>query len=308
MKLFFNRPWPARELRRLARENQGKPLSILDDVVFKTMLSADNNEAREALRSLLSACIHREVVGVKVLNNELLPAHLAAKTARLDVHVTFNDGEVADLEMQIGQSDDDLKARATAYTAMIQAGQVRRGKQYSETKRVYQIFFLNCVLFKGSDKVPRRYGYREEKEGDLLTNTVEIIFYEMPKLKQRVQDFLAGKTGTETLQDDEKWCIYMKYRHEEQAKPLIQELCQREAGIMQAEKSLGKVSRSYQKYIREMNIAKNEMERWYKNKAAREAGQTEKALEIARKMKDKGLSVAEIIDITGLSMEAVEKL
>jgi len=213
-------------------------------------------------------------------------------------------GEVADLEMQIGQSGDDLKARSTVYAAMIQAGQARRGKEYSETKRTYQIFFLNCVLFKGSDKVPRRYGYREETEGDLLTNTVEIIFYELPKLKQRVQDYLAGKTATEALREDEKWCIYMKYRHQGQAEPLIQELCRREAGIMQAERSLGKVSRSYQKYIREMNIAKNEMERWYKNKAAR----NEEKLEIARKLKARSRPLSEIAEDTGLSLEAVENL
>ena len=115
----------------------------------------------------------------------------------------------------------------------------------------------------------------------------------------------------------------MKYRHEEQAEPLIQELCQREAGIMLAERSLGKVSRSYQKYIREMNIAKNEMERWYKNKAAREAGRVEgkvegleeglakghaDKLEIARKMKTRGRSLSEIVEDTGLPLEAVEKL
>ena len=81
---------------------------------------------------------------------------------------------------------------------------------------------------------------------------------------------------------------------------------------MQAEKSLGKVSRSYQKYIRQMNIAKNEMERWYKNKAAREAGHAEgradEKLEIARKMKARGRSLPEIVEDTGLSLEAVEKL
>jgi 3-phenylpropionate/cinnamic acid dioxygenase small subunit len=33
----------------------------------------------------------------------------------------------------------------------------------------------------------------EEEEHDRLTDATEIIFYEMPKLEQRVQDMLAGK-------------------------------------------------------------------------------------------------------------------
>jgi hypothetical protein len=106
MNNLFKRYRFSRELKRLAKENtaQGKPLSILEDAVFKAMLPADNEDSREALRSLLSACTHREVSTVQVLNNYLVPAHLDAKTTRLHVHVTFNDGETADLEMQIGRA------------------------------------------------------------------------------------------------------------------------------------------------------------------------------------------------------------
>jgi predicted transposase/invertase (TIGR01784 family) len=213
MITFFRRSRLSGALKRLARQNAAsdKPLSVMDDAVFKAVLASDNEDSREALRRLLSACIGREVAAVRVLNNELIPAHMAAKAARLDVNVTFNDGEVADLEMQVGKSDDDLKRRAALYSAALLSGQSKRGKSYKEIKRVYQIFFLNCVLFPGSGRLPRRYSYREEKEGDRLTEAVEIIFYELPKLEQRVRDYFAGKAGTETLREDEKWCIYMRY-------------------------------------------------------------------------------------------------
>ena len=93
----------SRELKRLAKENaeQDKPLCIMDNVVFKAMLASDTKESQEALRHLLSACTRREVSGVQVRNSELLPAHLGGKSPRLDVNVTFNDGEAANLEMQI---------------------------------------------------------------------------------------------------------------------------------------------------------------------------------------------------------------
>ena len=75
MKILFGKSLLARELKKLARENQGKPLSILDDVVFKAMLSSNNEDSREALRSLLSVCTRREVSAVRILNNELLPVY-----------------------------------------------------------------------------------------------------------------------------------------------------------------------------------------------------------------------------------------
>ena len=121
MKTPFHQFRLAGELKRLARElaAEDKPLSILNDTVFKVMLSSDTEDSREALRSLLSACTRREISAVQVVNNDLVPAYLGSKSPRLDVHVTFNDGEVADLEMQLGKPGDDLRIRAIEYTAML---------------------------------------------------------------------------------------------------------------------------------------------------------------------------------------------
>jgi predicted transposase/invertase (TIGR01784 family) len=296
----------------MAKENdaEGKPLSVLDDGVFKAMLTTNSDESRGAFRSLLSACIHREVSAVQIVNNELIPPLLTAKSARLDVHVTFNNGEAADLEMQLSKTDDDLRDRAEVYTAKLLAAQARKGKRYNETPRVYQIFFLNCVLYPGSTRFPRRYGYREEKEYDRLSNVSEIIFYELPKLEQRVREVLEGKVEPETLSEEEKWCIFMRYRHEKKATELIKELCREEEGIMLAEKTVTKVSRSYRKFARDLAIWKNEYEReatpYHEGKAEGEtAGKAEASLEIARKMKAAGRPSDEIMEFTGLSAEII---
>jgi len=57
MNKLLKRYWFLKELKRLAKENyaQGKPLCIMDDIVFKAMLSSDTKDSREALRHLLSA-------------------------------------------------------------------------------------------------------------------------------------------------------------------------------------------------------------------------------------------------------------
>jgi len=316
-------------------KNDGEtPLNVMEDVVFKAMLTSDTDVSREALRRLLCACTRREVSAVRVTNNDLVPPHKEAKGPRLDVHVTFNDGESANLEIQINKTDDDLKARAELYASMLLSAQSRRGQKYKDIKRVYQIFFLNHVIFPDSNKMPQRFGYREETEHHRLSEISEIIFYELPKLERRVREITAGETAikTDCLSEEEKWCIFMRYRHKKRAARLVEKLYREEEGIMLAEKAVEGISRDYLKFAREMAEAKNRMERQYRiYKAEKEAmerglaqgkaqglkqgleqglekGHTDEKLEVARKMKDMGFPVAQVAKVTGLSQKTVKAL
>jgi hypothetical protein len=89
---------------------------------------------------------------------------------------------------------------------------------------------------------------------------VEIIFYELPKLKEKVRRVLEGVEGVENLSLEEKWCIYLKYHEEEGKSPLIEKLCLEEAGIMSAEKVLYEVSAEYEEWARALFREKAEMD------------------------------------------------
>jgi predicted transposase/invertase (TIGR01784 family) len=324
MKNLFNHRRSNKEPQRPAGEKAAKSeiLNIMDDTVFKAMLTAETEESYEALRSLLSACTRRPVSHVQVTNSELLPAYPGGKKPHLDIHVLFNDGEAADLEMQVKITDDDLKARAELYTAMLISRQARKGQMYKNVKRVYQIFFLNCVLFPESRKMPQRFSYREETEHYQLNDRSEIVFYELPKLEQRVQDITGRIVNVKTkdLPEEEKWCIFMRYQHEERAAELIQKLYREEEGIMWAQEAVNGIDRDYLESIREMSEIKAqwdlELELDTAKKEGRKKGmeegkaegQTEKALEVAQKMKTMGLPIAQVAEATGLSLETVENL
>jgi predicted transposase/invertase (TIGR01784 family) len=162
--------------------------------------------------------------------------------------------------MQLGKSDDDLKARSVVYGASLLSGKARKGEPYAQVKRVYQIFFLNCVIFPQSGKIPRRYFFMEETEHDKLNELIEIIYYELSKLDGLVREYLAGNGGRERfgrLSAEKKWCIYLKYRKEEAAEGLITALCREEEGIMKAERELRKASRDEEKWARALFREKN---------------------------------------------------
>ncbi|GHV43073.1 hypothetical protein AGMMS49546_23610 [Spirochaetia bacterium] len=204
---------------------------------------------------------------------------------------------------------------------------MKRGEKYREAKRVYQIFFLNCELFPGSDKVPRRYFAMEETEHDKLSQDLEIIIYEMPKLKQVVKAYFEGRVELKNLSPEQKWCIYFRYKGNEKMESLIQELCKQEEGIMRADRALSKISRDQEKWAKALFREKAAMDYSSGLYAAGKAGEErgiatgyqraeakytklleEKDRETARKMKDDGLPTDKIITYTGLSLEEIKKL
>ena len=312
MKLLLPFTRSYRETKRLASENaaRAKPLNPTLDFVFKTLFSGKDEDSREALRLLLSSCIHRQVLDLQLQNTEMLPGFLMGKVFCLDIHVTFNDGEQADIEMQVNRSDDDLKARSLIYASRLLESQLERGERFRQAKRVYVIFFLDFVLFPQSDKVPRRYVFMEETEHDRLNELIEVIYYEMPKTADAVREYFEGKETLKTLPTEQKWCIYFKYRVEEGMEPLIDELRREEEGIMRADRALKKIERDREKRARAIFWDNQRLVRNSDMRAAKEEGLAEGSKtsreEIARNMKARGYKTEEIQAITGLDMDTIK--
>jgi predicted transposase/invertase (TIGR01784 family) len=319
ISLFYGR-----DIKRQARLNAlaGKPLDPMNDVVFKTIFTGKDKDSREALRCLLSDCIHRPVQDVQIQNSEFLPEFIGGKTIRIDIHVTFNDGEQADIEIQVRNTEDDYKARALFYACKLLAGQAKQGKYYREIKRVYQITFLNCELSPLGTKVPRRYSFREETEYDQLNELVEIIFYEMPKLRRTAKACLSGKTDINSIPAEQKWCLYFMYRDNEKMKPVIESICRAVEGLMKADKAFKKSDRNYARWARalfrdkaRMDYASDMDSAERKGHASGKAegkvegeakGRHENRTEIIRRMKANGRPIEQIVEDTGLTAEEIE--
>jgi predicted transposase/invertase (TIGR01784 family) len=307
-----------RDIKRQAVLNAkaGKSLNPTQDVVFKLLFASPEPDSKEALKALVSGCIHRPVRNLSVKNSEALPGYPWGKLFRLDIHAVYNDGEEADIEMQVNKTDDDLIARSLVYAGRLLGDQLKKGGRYLEVKRMYQITFMDFILFPESSMVPRRYSFMEQREHSRLSDLVELIYYEMPKLKPIVDGFLEKRSGIESLSSEEKWCIFFKYKQNEDMKPLIEELCRKEEGIMLANKRIDKLSRRSEKWAQALSRDKAVMD--YKSGlyAARVKGIEEGTakgiarakLEAARNMKAEGDSIEKIARITGLSPEEIEKL
>ncbi len=130
-----------RELMDLAARMvaQRMPLPLKDDATFKMFLSGPSPESNACLRSILSAMTGREVTTARVKNSELVPEMPKGKLSRLDVNCEFNDGQKADIELQLTKADDDQKLRALFYACKLYAGSLKSGKKYKTAPSVYRL-------------------------------------------------------------------------------------------------------------------------------------------------------------------------
>ena len=120
--------------------------NLLNDFAFKYVFGEDCKEANDALKSLLTVFLEREVNHVVVKNSEMVKDYSKMKNSRLDLLVEFDDQTTVDLEMQLRQTKDNLPIRFSYYLARLHGSQELEGKYYGELKETIVLVFFNVNL------------------------------------------------------------------------------------------------------------------------------------------------------------------
>ncbi|MCR5622297.1 MAG: Rpn family recombination-promoting nuclease/putative transposase [Treponema sp.] len=168
---------------------QKKLIPLKDDVSFKMFLSSPTVESNACLRSMLSAMTGREITRARVTNSELVPEFARGKMPRMDVNCTFNDGQKADIELQLTTAGDDQKLRALYYASKLYAGSLRKGKLYKNAPNVYQIFLTDFDPFDDSKTDVEKENIRTGKfyhrammrldDGSVFADRLQILFFNL---------------------------------------------------------------------------------------------------------------------------------
>jgi predicted transposase/invertase (TIGR01784 family) len=304
---YLRDPAILRAAEKAVRE--GRLLDMKSDVVFNSLFSKP--EARPALASLLSAIIGRPVADVSVLNPDILPEYVAGKTVRMDVHCTFNEGEEADIEMQVARGGDDQIKRVVLYVCKLGSGQLDRGDKYTQLMPFYQIMLSDFMLFPKNEQFHDVYMLKNARN-EILPGSMEIHFLELPKLRKRVRLYKQGKINTNDLQNVEKWAIFLKYHDDAKKQDIIHDLCESEEGIMSAQAVLQTMSVNKEEWAREMFRAKREYDYKADMYAAtvkgERRGEQRGECKVARNLRSLGISDDIIAQATGLSIAEIAAL
>ena len=162
--------------------------NLLNDFAFKYVFGEDCKEANDALKSLLTVFLERNVNHVVVKNSEMVKDYSKMKSPRLDLLVEFDDQTTVDLEMQLRQTKDNLPIRFSYYLARLHGSQELEGKYYGELKETIVLVFFNVNLIE-NDKMCNTFtlknedglAFVEETEDRMKLRTIEMAKLDVNK-------------------------------------------------------------------------------------------------------------------------------
>ena len=168
------------------RPYPGALLNPCADPIFKILFTDESDEANQALTCFLSDILGKTVTDVVIQPNELSGESDSDKQSEFDINCKI-DGKIANIEMQ-GENDKQAYGkRAEYHAAHVLNHYTQKGMDWDKIPQVFQISVLNFIFDKDAKKSVNHYVLRND-EGRTISNTLNVIFMELPKIKKLDED------------------------------------------------------------------------------------------------------------------------
>ncbi len=153
-----------------------------NDVVFKLLFSDERN--RDLLRSLLNAVLQptRPIISVEVINPEIPKDAVDDRGLVLDILAVDDRGTRTDVEMQ-AYAQEAMPERALYHWARLYRDGLGRGDAFAALLPCRVIFVLTHPELPGV-RVHSIFRVLEARDGDLLSDALEIHTIELTKLRE----------------------------------------------------------------------------------------------------------------------------
>jgi predicted transposase/invertase (TIGR01784 family) len=215
------------------------------DKIFKAVFTQNTPASRKALRSLLEANLQRRLDIVTVVANEPAAQSETDRQIRYDIACTFNDGELANVEMTLWPKGTE-PLRIEYFLCRLFASQDIRGREFSRLKRSYQISILGDNLYKDNRAVHSFEYYDREHETALGGRTAALTL-ELRKLEHLVEKPLEKTSG------QERWGLFLRYAAEPERLNLVNRLLELEEGIAMAGEAILELPKSQVEEMRRIS-------------------------------------------------------
>jgi predicted transposase/invertase (TIGR01784 family) len=286
-----------------------------EDGVFKSLLT--HPDAKLILQDVIASILQIPVADVWVRNTELPISGIGEKRERFDVNCVLDGDKQADVEMQseamkgdnAATSHANIKNRAIYYVCDLHTSQEGRSVGYGKLMRSYQITFCGYTVFAETEGFISRFAFRDE-DGAMLSDTVGIVFVELPKLDA------AMKKPVKDMTHAEMWGIFFGHADEPECRELLDNISLRKGEIKMAGELLADISRDEieRAHYRSRKMFRMDMEHdrvvtFVEGRAEGKAeGKAENMTEVAKTALAMGLQIGQIEKLTGLSSEEIKSL
>ena len=275
------------------------------DIVFQILFGEVGSE--KITKDFLNSILDEEVYEVDLNQNIVLRRELSEdKMGIVDVLAKVNDNEYCNIEMQMVDKKNIIK-RLLYYWARQYSRQLKKSKDYNDLKRTIIILIANFKI-KHINDLPfhSRWKIIEEKDRKIvLTEDFELNIIELPKInglfrltqkEKKLQEWLYFLENPES----KEVASYMKSNDSiKEAKNKLEEMSQdakvRRIAELREKAILDEKEAEYTGYC-------NGLEDGIKQ------GIEQKQKDVAKKLKNKGVDIDFIVEITGLSKEDINNL
>ena len=280
----------------------GKFINPFTDVGFKRIFGQEISKPVliAFLNSLLSG--ERTIVDVKFLDKEKVRLSDGDRSLIYDIYCETEGGEHIIVEMQ-NKYQPYFKKRSIYYLSRSIIEQGERGSKWDyDIKAVYLIAFLNFKLSDISEDFRTDVALMDMKRRTLFSDKVRLVYLQLPYFT---------KEAEECVNVFERIIYVLKNMDILQRMPwAAQDSVFKRLSEIAEVASLSKEERNqYDESLRHYRDTIIVMEGQYQEgeKKGRAEGRAETLLSMAKKMKAKGIPLAEIAEMTGLSLDEISQ-
>lgn len=289
--------------------NNCRFLDPLNDFAFKKVFTTKGHEyiLISFLNTLLKLYDEYAIQEVEVLPPEQHPPINAGRFSICDIKCKDQRGEIYIVEVQRRFYDAYLK-RVQFYASSAYITQIPRGSPYRELKPVVVLSILDHILFKD---IPHHITFHRTEERETKKNylaDISYVFIELPKYQ------LNHAPATM----EEHWMHLLKnWDHNDIPKGVPVEIQEALKTLQEMHWSKGEMEEYFRYEIKEMDtqasLEQAEQDGLKKGlkqglTQGREEGEIHAKKEMAKKLLDSGMSIDDLMGLTGLSKEMIKML
>ncbi len=272
-------------------------LRVKSDIVFKRIFAHKGNE--EFLIQFLSALLKVNITSIDIMHDIHLEKDIEEdKLGILDVRAIIDKKEIVNIEIQI----KDLKnivQRSTFYASKIVSNQLVQAEQYQNIKPVIAICILDYEFLPYEDYINDTKTVLSNHRDYEINPYVKYIYIELPKFRKSVKKYDDIISQWLTFIDG----VNSRGLEEAMEKNETVRKAQEELEYLEGDEAFKRKVELKEKYEKDMNSAIH-----YGKEEGMKKGKISEKKNIAKKMLEIGMDVEQIIKITDLSKEEIEKL
>jgi len=280
------------------------------DLTFKKVFGKNKRLVMSLLNALLPLPDDMKITDVEYLSSENIPENPAKKYSIVDVRCTDNYKRHFIVEMQSYWTQEFFTRTVFNATAAY-SNQLAKGKAFEMLKDVYALSLVNdeAFCYEKDDGYIQEFYLINSKHTEDVRKYLSLIFIELPKFK-------PSNRAEEKMKD--LWLKFLTQINEDttdvEPELLSNDEISEALKIVQTSAYSDDELAEYRKYWLDISTEKSAIRGAEKRaeekgrQEGRQEGREEKAFEIACKLKQYGMSAAEIIKMTGLSEEEINKL